>query len=135
MSSVHDAGSMMHIHPNIAIHSYQWLAGMDANSHSHSDVLRPKMAGEGALEGDGCRDGIGGTCKGDEEGIPLCIDFVAVVVGKHHPQEVTTVCQYTGVMVTQALEEACGPLDIAEKQGNRPCRQVASGRSLSHMLV
>src|SRR5260221_8754999 len=86
MSSAHDASSVMHVHPNVAISSQHRLTGMQTNTHPDRGTAGPGMFYEGSLYGSGSRNRIGGTSKGDEKRVSLGIDLVTVVLLEHAAQ-------------------------------------------------
>src|SRR5947209_20432471 len=87
MPGANDAASVMHIHPNIAISSQPRFAGMQPNAHPNRDAFGPGMFCENPLNGCGCGNRIGGTGKGDEEGISLGVNFASMKLDEQLPQQ------------------------------------------------
>jgi hypothetical protein len=85
MAGTHNAGGVMHIQPDVAFRRELWLTRMQTNANPDGDALGPAMAGQGALDGHGCRGRISGTGKSHEEGIALRVDFVALPLPKCRP--------------------------------------------------
>src|SRR5437764_1023396 len=54
----------------------------------------------GRLLGYSCRDGIGGTSKGDKEGVSLGIDLVTMVLLEQAAQQVPAIGQHSGIVLT-----------------------------------
>jgi hypothetical protein len=116
MPGAHDACSLLHVQPDVAFGGALRLAGMQPDAYTEHHPLRPGMVGEGTLHGDGSRDRIRRAGKGDEEGIPLGIDLVAVPAFEGGAQQVAIVGQHVAVPLLQPLEEGGGPFEIAEEQ-------------------
>src|SRR5258708_21876940 len=116
VSGTHDAGGMMYIHPDVAVCSQHRFARMQANAYPHRCVIRPHMICEGSLYLYSCRDGIGGTSKGNKEGISLGVNFVAVILCEYLSQQVPAVSQHPSLALTQRLQEARRAFDIGEEQ-------------------
>jgi hypothetical protein len=76
---------------------------MQTNAYTYSDPVRPGMSEERPLYIHGCRHGITGAGKDDEEGIALCVDLVAMVPGEGASQDVPTVGQYACVALAYLL--------------------------------
>ena len=68
----------MDIQPNVALSSKLRLTRMQTHADSHGDTLLPSMGEEGTLNSNRRRDAIGGARKGDEEGITLRVDLIAM---------------------------------------------------------
>ena len=63
--------------PEVALAAHGRLAGVQAHAHADVDAARPVVLGVGALRLDGCRDGVAGAGKGEEEGVALRVDLDA----------------------------------------------------------
>src|ERR1051326_3601620 len=100
MPGTHDAGSVMHVHPNITISSQLRFASMQTDAYPHRDAFGPGMLCENPLNGCGSRNRISGTGKSDEEGIPLGVNFLAVVLHEHLPQQVSAIGQHISIGLT-----------------------------------
>ena len=61
--------------------------------------MKEPVCCESACEGCVC-----GAFKGYKEGIALSIDFIAVPLLKCHAQQMPTLFQYTGILLTEALQ-------------------------------
>src|SRR5215469_2964281 len=121
MSGAHDARSVMHVQAHVAFRRTLWFTSVQTHAYTNGSTIRPGMGDEGAL---GChcrRNSIAGTRKGDEEAIALGIDFVATTGTEGRAQEETGILEHTGIAFTQVLEQACGPLDVGEEQGDGSC--------------
>ncbi len=58
------------------------------------------------------------TLKADEEGVPLCLDHVAAARREGGAQQPAVLLKdLGGAVVTQCLEQRCGPLDVGEEEG------------------
>src|SRR5947209_16937460 len=100
VSRAHDAGCVMHVDPNVAVCSQHRFARMQPNAHTHRGAVRPHMICEGSLYVYSCRDGIGGTGKGDKEGVSLGIDLVTMVLLEQAAQQVPALGQHSGIVLT-----------------------------------
>src|SRR5437588_12998405 len=100
ISSAHDASSVMHVHPNVAVCSPRRFARMQPNAHAHRGAIRPRVTCEGSLYIYSCRDGIGGTGKGDKEGVSLGIDLVTIVLLEQAAQQVSAIGQHFSIVLT-----------------------------------
>src|SRR5439155_6192964 len=116
MSSTHDASSVMHVHPNVAICNQPRFTGMQTDTHPDRDTAGPGMLCQGPLYGGGSRNRISSACKGHEKGIPLRIDLVTMILCEHLPQQFSAFGQHIGVALAQLLQEARGALYIGEEQ-------------------
>jgi hypothetical protein len=86
----------------------------------------------GPLRGNRCRQGISCTREGGEECIPLRIHLLTASFLKSCTDESPVIVQYIGVPITQGLEEARGPLDVGEEEGDCPRGQVLQERPPRH---
>lgn len=87
---------------------------MQTNVYPYRGTAVPGMLCEGSLNGCGSHNCIGGT--GDEESIPLGVNFVAVVLDEHLPQQLPAIGQHVGIMLTQSLQEMRRAFYISEEQ-------------------
>jgi hypothetical protein len=76
----------MDVHSYIAICSQYRFASMQADTYSYSGTLRPGMIEKSTLNSYRSVDCTDGTIKGDEEGISLGIDLVAILLDEHLSQ-------------------------------------------------
>src|SRR6266851_9570283 len=120
----HDAGGVMDIQAHIAFGGEFRLARVQAHADTYRHTCWPDVAGESPLGGHSRREGIGGTSKGDEEGIALRVDLVPVILVERRAQQVPRLHQQAGVAVAHLLEEVRGSLDIAEEQRDRSRREL-----------
>src|SRR6266571_3001679 len=102
---------------------------MHTDAHPYGHAFGPGMPGQGPLDSHGCRDGIGGTRKGDEKGIPLGVDLVAVPLPERRAQQPPTLRQYADVALAQLLQEARRALHVSEEQRDGSCWQIIPGTS------
>ncbi len=114
VSSAHNACSVMHVQTDIAFRRTLRLTSVQTHAHPHHP-FRPGMGSEGTLDSHYRRDGIGGASKGEEEGFSPRVDLVAVELKECGAQEVPTLVQEAGVVLTQLLKQARGPLDVGEE--------------------
>src|SRR6266516_4542195 len=114
-----NAGGPMHIQPHIALGRYGWLAGVQPYAHPHRHAFWPDVGEEGSLDSYGRRNRIAGARKGYKEGIPLCVDLVAVPLLECLTEELPAFRQEAGVAVAELLMEACRSLDVGEEQCDR----------------
>jgi hypothetical protein len=105
----------MHVQTDIAFRRTLRLTSVQTHAHPHHHTFRPGMGSEGTLDSHCRRDGIGGASKGEEEGIALRVDLVAVELKECGAQEVPTLVQEAGVALTQLLKQARGPLNVGEE--------------------
>lgn len=72
------------------------------------------MGSQGALSLDDAIERIQGAREGDEEGVALRVDLVAVVGKNRRPQQVALVGQDGGILLAQALEQPRRAFDVGE---------------------
>ena len=113
MARAHDAGSMVYIHADIAICRSLRFSVMQADTHPNRDAFGPGTFCENPLNGCGCGNRIGGTGKGDEEGISLGVNFAPMKLDEQLPQQVSALGQHIGVALPQLLQETRRACDIA----------------------
>jgi hypothetical protein len=97
-----------------------WISGVQAHPHPHA-----VCSNERTLGGDGCRHGIAGSLKGDEEGVSLGIDLVPVMGLKAFAECSTmlrTQVAPLGAVPARKLRRA---LDVAEKKRHGPVWQTS----------
>src|SRR5207237_3656627 len=75
MSSAHDPSCIMHIQAHVALSRTLGLTRVQPHAHMYCNTSRPGMRSQSTLGCYRCRDRIGGTRKGHEEGISLRINF------------------------------------------------------------
>src|SRR6266702_8087536 len=132
VASAHDACGAVDVQADIALGAKLRLTRMQAYAHPHGHTIRPGMESHGSLRIHCCRDGIGGASKGHKEGISLGIDLVAMVLMESCTQQASALGQHVGVALTQTLEQAGGPFDVSEEEGDCSPREVRhGGRPLS----
>ena len=72
-------------------------------------------------------DGFAGAGEGGQEGVPLGIDFDASVGLKCLAQDAMMLCECSGIRVgAHLLQESGRALDVGEKEGDGPHREVGS---------
>src|SRR5438067_89209 len=84
----------------VSVTSQHRFARMQSNAHPHRDAARPCLICEGSLYVYSCRDGIGGTSKGDKECVSLGIDLVTMVLLEQASQQVPAIGQHSGIVLT-----------------------------------
>jgi hypothetical protein len=78
----------------------------------------------------GCRSHrIGCSREGDEEGVALCVDLNAVVLGERFSQRGSVLGEKVGVPGTVFLEEPGRALDVREKEGDGAGRKLGPGHT------
>jgi hypothetical protein len=82
-----DASRTMDAEADIPLAADRRLAGMDAHAHQKRCSLRPRVLAEASLARNRSRHPVLRTPEGDEEGVPLCIDLVATVLGEALAQD------------------------------------------------
>jgi hypothetical protein len=70
----------------------------------------------------GGKQGIPGPRKGREHGIPLGVHHLAPGFLDRREKQAVMSGQGIRVAITQLLQEACGPLDVGEEEGDGPGR-------------
>src|SRR5215469_2793968 len=100
---------------------------MHANAHPHGDALRPGMVGLSTLDGNGCRNRIGGTSKCREDSVTLAADLLAVVLRERRTLQVPALFQHVSVTIAQLLQETRRALYVGEEQCDSPCWQIFPG--------
>ncbi len=86
MPSGRNPGRPMNIRADVrAVTIEPTVAGMDPDPDSDWSVVRPRLACQGALGIDCCRNGIGGPRKHQEEAVALGQDLVPTVVRDRRP--------------------------------------------------
>jgi hypothetical protein len=76
------------------------------------------MGSQSALRHYGRRNGVRGAWEGYEKPVPRCVDLVAIPRLACLTQQSPVLRQHLGVPVAQALEKACGVLDVAKQEGD-----------------
>jgi hypothetical protein len=114
MASSTDACGSMHVQADIAAGGKGRLAGMQAHAHMYWQTLWPGMGSQSVLRHYGRRDGVRGALEGDEKPVPCRVDLVAIPRLECLTQQSPVLRQHLGVTVAQALEKACGALDVAK---------------------
>ena len=122
MPGVHHARRQMHIHAHVAFSRRLRLPGVQPHADAHRHPFGPGMRGKSALGGHSSRDGIGGTRKGEEQGVSLGIDFVPVKLLESGAQHLSALSQHTAILLTYVLQQERRPLDIGEEQRDRSRR-------------
>ena len=79
-----------------------------------------------ALDGRG--EGVGGRGEGDEQRVALRLELGTAVVGPGRPEEPVVLVEQRLVPVSEATEQARGPLDVGEEEGHRSRRQCRAHR-------
>ncbi len=131
----HDPRRVVYIDTHVTFGNRRGLTGMQAHTDMHLHAIRPGVSGKSALRGYRRRDSIRGTSKHHEEGIPLRIHLVAMPVLENATQQLPALRQHIGIALAQALQQARRPLDIGEKQRDRPRRQVLHALPLCLTLL
>jgi hypothetical protein len=75
----HDPRRLVNIQPHIFRRRDQRLARMNAHAHTDSQLLRPIRSSKSLLRITRRGHSIGGPPEGDEKGVPLVVDLVAVM--------------------------------------------------------
>ena len=88
-------------------------------SSAGSGLSKTKRSGiegcsQSVLRHYGRRDGVRGALEGDEKPVPCRVDLVAIPRLECLTQQSPVLRQHIGVTVAQALEKACGVLDVAK---------------------
>jgi hypothetical protein len=77
------------------------------------------LGGQRTLDLDRCRDGVGGSAEGDEEGVPLGVDHLAPVGREHSTQQPLLLGQQLTVpSPSEPLEQTGRALDVREQEGD-----------------
>src|SRR5262245_13018559 len=118
-----NAGTSMDIQADVALIGDLRLARV----HPDADADRPRS--EPALDLRRRSDRIGSAGEGGEERVALGVDLHAVVVRERRSEHVAVLAERVRVGVSQLVEQARRPLDVAEEEGDRP------GRELSHRYM
>src|SRR6266699_6929442 len=71
MPGTHNPGSQVYVQANIAFSRTLWLARMQTHADMYCDTIGPGMGSKRTLHLHCRGHGIGGACKGHEEGIAL----------------------------------------------------------------
>ena len=74
----HNACRVMHIDAHVAFGDQRWFTGMQSHTYTHYRALGPGMIRQSALTSYSRRNSIRGTSEGDEEGISLRVNFIAI---------------------------------------------------------
>jgi hypothetical protein len=89
---------------------------MQPHADAHRSLIGPGMRGKDALGGHSSRDGIGGTRKGEEQGVSLRINFMPVKPLESRVQQLSALSQHMAILLTYVLQQERRPLDIGEEQ-------------------
>jgi hypothetical protein len=106
-----DPGRTVHVHTDVALVGDERLAGVQ----SDPDLDRPVERLLGLRRR---RERIGSTRKGDEEGVPLRVDFNAAVGGERLAQQPSVLGESVGVGVAELVKQPRRPLDVREQEGD-----------------
>src|SRR6266700_3453849 len=118
----------MHIQAHVAVRRPPRLPGVQPHADAYHSPLGPGMRGKVALGGHGSRDGIGGTCKGEEKGVSLSINFMPVKRLEGRVQQLPALSQHMAILLTYVLQQERRPLDIGEEQRDRSHRYIKHAR-------
>jgi hypothetical protein len=116
MSYAHEACCVNNIQTHVSLSRAYGFTGMQPHAYREPHTIWPGLGSKCALHVHGCPDGIGGAGKDHEEAISLRIDLVAVPAVEHGSQELAALRQYPSIALAKLLEQACGSLDIGEKE-------------------
>ncbi len=119
MTDGRDAGRTVDVHPDVALVGDDGLPGVHAHPHAHG----------AGLAGPACavrrsRHGVLGAREGDEERVPLRVDFDAAVPLECLTERPPMLEERVGVRVAQLREQAGRPLNVREEERDGPGRQA-----------
>src|SRR5947209_2155866 len=97
VADAHQAGGQVDVEAHVAIFGGLGIAGMNAHTHAHSNLIRPVGGAQSALGGHGGRYRINSPLKDDEEGVTLRINLVAVALLKRGTTQTSTQFEYSDV--------------------------------------
>jgi len=112
----------MDVKAHVAVSAGAGLAGVQAHADPNWTVVRPPMAGEGALTVHGRRNRLRGAGKSDEERIPLGPDL-DTSTERVAQQGVVSLQDLAVQSRPQLLHKPRGPLDVREQERHRSLRQ------------
>src|ERR1700694_2743086 len=120
----HPCGAM-DVEPEILVPDESGLAGVDTDPYAHGAALRPFMRVQGCQDGRRARAGLERAAEHDEEGITLGAELVATVGGERLALDRVMRQEDFRITLAELLDEARGPLDVAEEEGPGAGRQRA----------
>jgi hypothetical protein len=108
----------MNVETDVALVGQLWLAGVKAHPQAYRSVGQ-------RTTGFVCGGNRGaGAGESDEEGVPLGVDFDAVVACDRCADEAPVFGESSGILVAELLEQARRALDVGEEEGDRAARQL-----------
>ena len=129
MPRCHDPRRAMDAETVVTLVSDAGLAGVQADPHTTLRAFGPWVLGESALCGDCRQRGVRRLAKSDEEGVALCVDLLAVVLGECGAQDPAVVGEHLAVPVAQQFQQPRRPLDVREEERDGPAREFGHPRA------
>ena len=124
-----DAAGAVNVESDVPLGAEAGLAGVHAHPDPDLDVVRPRLAGERALRGNGGRDRSGRRWKGDEEGVPLGPHLDATLRLEGRPQQLLVSSEDRRPSLALRLEQPGRPLDVGEQERD------GTGQQLGHSVL
>jgi hypothetical protein len=102
-------------------------AGMDTHPYFDRHPFRPVVREQRVLRVHSAVHCVARAPEGDEEGVALRVDLVAVMRGERRPQDPLVLGEHLLVAVAERLHQPRGALDVGEEEGDRAARELGPG--------
>ena len=121
-----DPRGAMDVDPDVALLSDDGLAGVDAHADAELGPVRPVVARERLLGGDGGGDGVLRAAEAVEERVALRVDLLAATRAERLADDAPVIRERVGVPVAEPLEQLGRAGDVGEDERDRAALQRAS---------